>query len=1064
MKAKYLIISFFALFIFAISLVKGQVRVVCVGNSITDGVGASSKETAYPGQLASFLGDSYTVKNCGASGCTILRMGDSPYWNNERYTEAIDFDPDIVIIALGTNDSKSQNWNYSIQFDDDYEAMINSFREDGKDPDIYVCFPPPAFIDNYGIQNAVIQDEIIPIIQSIATKLDLPIIDFYHPLLSAGSYFPDGIHPNDQGARLMAQIVYKSLAVAPEITSGEIYKIVSKSTGKVLDVENSSVSNDANVDIWTDTNSDAQKWLVSSAGGNQYTLTNIGSGKLLHMSSSVPATSVNVNQYENTNDPSVLWNIEAVEANTFVLKCAVDKNFTLAVGGTGSDDGTNVQLAESSGSDGEQWTFYVAAKSDPAPTLAIADKIFATWKAAYYDKRTGNEVIPHEGFWGVAEMMEIVVDAYEVTGNSKYVSMFNEMYNLFLAKETSDWMWNEYNDDITWMVLACVRAGILTGNQTYIDKGKQQFDKMYARAIHDNGSWLTWKQGTEGTNSCINGPAMVACCYLAQATGNTSYYDKAIKLYNWSNDRLLVPGSGQVYDSYNVDEDKVSNYWSSTYNQGTFLGASVMLYNYTNDPFYLKVADRIANFTQWDMYHNDVINNEEGNDLNGFKGIFMRYARRYVADCNRSNFIPWLQLNAKVAYNNRNSDNIISTIWSQRAEESKYYYAFNASTAISLLVNCPYESSARKDAYSTIEAEGFDYLKGVIVEPCIDGTSNLGGVKEGFYTGYNNVDFGTTGAESAEFRLSSISAGKTIEIRLGSPKGELIGTATTPENSDWNTYTTIICPVQNVKGVQNVYLVFKGSDYICNLNYFKFTEAEESTENMHGLIGEYYYGMDFDSLLLVRIDPKIDFKWENMYPAAEVPSDNFSIRWTGKIEPRYTGEYTFYINSDNGRRVWVNNELIIDKWINDWGITYSGTISLSAGQKYDIKIEYFEDNGGADIMLEWESNEQEREVVPSSRLYIQEQGTITAVVDNRIKAFEKVCIYPNPATSFISIECGDATVEKTIIANVNGQIVYTNNTSFTRQSTIDISGLISGIYFVSLITHDNKHIVRKFVK
>ncbi|MBC7485260.1 MAG: RICIN domain-containing protein [Cytophagaceae bacterium] len=144
-----------------------------------------------------------------------------------------------------------------------------------------------------------------------------------------------------------------------------------------------------------------------------------------------------------------------------------------------------------------------------------------------------------------------------------------------------------------------------------------------------------------------------------------------------------------------------------------------------------------------------------------------------------------------------------------------------------------------------------------------------------------------------------------------------------------------------------------------------------------GLTGNYFNGMIFETPVYNRTDATISFDWGNGSPNAAVNVDGFSARWTGQVQPKYTGEYTFYMNSDNGRRLWVNGQLVIDKWIDDWNIDYSGKINLVAGVKYDIKIEYFENYGGAGCKLEWSSVAQTREVVPASQLYPNPLPTVT---------------------------------------------------------------------------------------
>jgi predicted alpha-1,6-mannanase (GH76 family) len=608
------------------------------------------------------------------------------------------------------------------------------------------------------------------------------------------------------------------------ITSGAIYTLASKASGRVLDVGNSSMANGGNVDTWTNTTSDAERWMVTYLGNSLYTLTNVGSGNLLHSANATPANSVNVDQSSSTNDNTIKWNIADAGNGYYQLASAAGPSFLLDLANGTNADGANVQLWTSNNSDPQKWLFQMQTAQNAAPTAAIADEIFAAWKAKYYTTNTTGGSVSGEGFWGVADIMEIVDDAYEVTGFAKYRDMFAELYNGFVAQQGSDWAWNEYNDDITWAVIACVRAALLTGNQTYLAKAKQQYDQMYARAWTTGyGGGLLWKQGLTTKNACINGPAMVAAMYLGQATGDTTYFTKATQIYTWSKAYLFVRSTGKVNDNY---DGTVGN-WSSTYNQGTYLGAAVMLYDHTKDTTYRDDALKIADYTQNAMFGSSVINSESGPDLDGFKGILMRYARRYVVDLNRPDYIPWLQLNAKVAYNNRDTSGIIGTLWGTRTSDTATCAAFSASTAVSLMLNCPLSTTITRDAYSTIEAENFDYLKGIIVEKTADtgGVNQVGGIMDGYYTAYMNVDFGSTGATKAEFRVSCATDGGTIEIRLGGITGTLIGTAVVTSTGSWTVYTTVSANVTKTTGLQNVYLVYKGAGYVCNLNHFRFIEA-----------------------------------------------------------------------------------------------------------------------------------------------------------------------------------------------------------------------------------------------
>ncbi len=140
-------------------------------------------------------------------------------------------------------------------------------------------------------------------------------------------------------------------------------------------------------------------------------------------------------------------------------------------------------------------------------------------------------------------------------------------------------------------------------------------------------------------------------------------------------------------------------------------------------------------------------------------------------------------------------------------------------------------------------------------------------------------------------------------------------------------------------------------------------------ENGTGLRGQYFNGTNLSTLVVDRTDPNLNFNWGFNSPAPAVSNSNYSVRWTGQIQPRYTEGCTFHLTSDNGRRLWVNNQLILDRWTNDFGVDYAGSIDLVGGQRYDIKVEFFNSTGGGSAVLEWNSASQAREVVPTGVLF-----------------------------------------------------------------------------------------------
>ena len=200
------------------------IRVACVGDSITFGSGIKDRRhDSYPAVLGRWLGSGWDVRNFGVSGATLLKKGDRPYFKQKDHAEALAFKPDVVVIMLGTNDSKHRgpgsldadkavdNWQYKGDYIPDYEELIGEFRKANPEVKIYVCLPTPCFPGRWGINNKTIQDEIIPMVRKVAHAEHARIIDLNAALAGKGNLFPDTVHPNPAGAKLMAATIYQAL-------------------------------------------------------------------------------------------------------------------------------------------------------------------------------------------------------------------------------------------------------------------------------------------------------------------------------------------------------------------------------------------------------------------------------------------------------------------------------------------------------------------------------------------------------------------------------------------------------------------------------------------------------------------------------------------------------------------------------------------------------------------------------------------------------------------------------------------------------------------------------------
>jgi len=195
-----------------VSQYSAPIKVACIGNSITYGSGIPDRpRDSYPSQLARILGEKWDVRNFGVGGRTLLKKGDFPFWKEEAYVQAKSFLPDVVIIKLGTNDTKPQNWKYSGDFLADYRSMVKELKALSSHPKVYLCKPVPAYGNRWGINDSIIVHGIIPAVEKLAKEESLPVIDLYAALSGKLSLFPDQIHPDADGAGVMAKAIFKVL-------------------------------------------------------------------------------------------------------------------------------------------------------------------------------------------------------------------------------------------------------------------------------------------------------------------------------------------------------------------------------------------------------------------------------------------------------------------------------------------------------------------------------------------------------------------------------------------------------------------------------------------------------------------------------------------------------------------------------------------------------------------------------------------------------------------------------------------------------------------------------------
>lgn len=192
-----------------------KIKVSCVGNSITYGMGVEGRETnSYPAQLQRMLGEEYIIGNFGKSGATLLERGHNPYIKQTEYQKALEFAGDIVVIHLGINDTDPRNWsNYKDEFIGDYLTLIESFKEVNPKARILIARMTPIGSQHrrFNSGTKIWHTQIQKAIENVASISGAQLIDLFEPLYSLPHLLPDAVHPNAEGAKIIADVIYQSI-------------------------------------------------------------------------------------------------------------------------------------------------------------------------------------------------------------------------------------------------------------------------------------------------------------------------------------------------------------------------------------------------------------------------------------------------------------------------------------------------------------------------------------------------------------------------------------------------------------------------------------------------------------------------------------------------------------------------------------------------------------------------------------------------------------------------------------------------------------------------------------
>ncbi len=365
------------------------------------------------------------------------------------------------------------------------------------------------------------------------------------------------------------------------------------------------------------------------------------------------------------------------------------------------------------------------------------------------------------------------------------------------------------------------------------------------------------------------------------------------------------------------------------------------------------------------------------------------------------------------------------------------------------------------------QAEHFTTNNGVQVENTGDilgGGENIGFIDHGDYVSFYpmnllNINFIT-------YRVASAGPGGQIEVRVDAPDGPLISKALVEPTGEWQVYRDVTVPITHPGGTHELFFVFlnnPGNSGLFNVNWIDFHGDGIATVPAgapDGLSAVYYSNIDFTGDTRSRIDPMVNFNWGTGAPISGIASNTYSVRWSGQVEAPSSESFTFYTRTDEGVRLWVNDVLVIDKWIDqevtEWA---SAPIQLTAGERYNIKMEYFEDRGPAQAHLLWSSASTPKQTIPRQYLYSQSPTAIEDPGESNLP--ERLNLhpaFPNPfnGQTQIPFDVPQTTKVRLEIFDLLGKSVTLlldeKRPAGSYTINFDASALASGVYLYRLST------------
>lgn len=307
-----------------------------------------------------------------------------------------------------------------------------------------------------------------------------------------------------------------------------------------------------------------------------------------------------------------------------------------------------------------------------AADSSSSSMVLSYWNSAASYFNYNNSGQQNFNYWPQAHALDVMIDAYNRTNNNLYKTTITQWYD-GVKKKNGNTFLNEYYDDMEWNALAMLRAFNATQDERFKTASQEVWADIQTGWNSNAGGGISWKKDQPySKNACSNGPACILAARLFQQFGDIKDKNWALKIYDWEKENLFNPANGAVYDNIDSRTGNVQTNWIFTYNQGTFIGSALELYQITGEKGYMNDAVKAADYTLNNLVDsNDRLLKSEGDGDGGlFKGVFIRYFTQLILSPDlesaiKKRYINFIRLNGETLWRKGTNKQLVlfSSYW-----------------------------------------------------------------------------------------------------------------------------------------------------------------------------------------------------------------------------------------------------------------------------------------------------------------------------------------------------------------------------------------------------------------